>query len=142
MASAPGGCRLTSYEATLAAFDRVRVVPGNPQASDLVRRIRGQARARMPFDGPPYLTDDEMRLVEEWITQGARSAAGVAAAVPAGAALCLHGTLRSRWQLDGLPLAVETGTRIDNAPAPGDYVEVRGRLGKAGVVEVERLRRR
>ena len=142
MGPAPEGYRLTSYAATLATVDRVRVVPGKPLASELVRRIRGQARPRMPFDGPPYLTDDEIRLIEDWITQGARSTEGVAAAVPTGAAMRLHGTLGARWQLDGLPLAVGARTRIDKAPAPGDYVEVRGRLGEAAVVEVERLRRR
>lgn len=142
MGPAPEGFRLTSYEATLASDDRVRVVPGKPQASELVRRIRGQAHPRMPFDGPPYLADDEIRLIEAWITQGARSSEGVAATVPAGADVRLHGTLRSRWQLDDLPLAVGRWTRIDKAPAPGDYVEVRGRLDEAAGVEVERLRRR
>ena len=37
------------------------MVPGKPEASELVRRIRGQAHPRMPFDGPPYLSDDEIR---------------------------------------------------------------------------------
>lgn len=142
MGSAPEGYRLTSYEATLASADRLRVVPGKPQASELFRRIRGQASPRMPLDGPPYLGEDEILLIEKWIIQGARSAEGTAAAVPAGAEVRLHGTLRSRWQLDELPLAVGRWTRIDKAPAPGDYVEVRGRLDEAGGIEVERLRRR
>ena len=57
MGPAPEGYRLTSFEATLATADRARVVPGNPSAGKLARRIRGQARPRMPFDGPPYLSD-------------------------------------------------------------------------------------
>ena len=52
----------------------------------------------------------------------------------------LHGELSSFWQLNDLPLAVSRWTRIDKAPAPGDYVEVRGRLDEAAGVEVERLR--
>jgi mono/diheme cytochrome c family protein len=142
MGPAPEGYRLTSYQATLATADRARVVPGRPDASELVRRIRGQARPRMPLDGPPYLADDDIRLIEDWIAQGARNAEDVPAAVPAGAAVRLHGTLSSRWQLDGLPLEVGARTRIDRAPGPGDYVEVRGRLDESGGVRVERLRRR
>jgi hypothetical protein len=142
MGSAPEGYRLTSYEATLSSVDRVRVVPGKPNASELVRRIRGQARPRMPLDGPPYLTSDEIHLIEDWIAQGARDAEGTVAAVPIGAAVRLHGTLGPRWQLDGLPLGVGVRTRIDKAPATGDYVEVRGHLDEAANVQVERIRRR
>ena len=142
MGPAPEGYRLTSYEDTLAAFDRARVVPGLPNASELLRRIRGQARPRMPFDGPPYLDDGEIGLIEDWIEDGARNAAGEPAPLPTGAKLRLHGSLESRWQLDGLPLAIGAGTRIDKSPAPGDYVEVRGRLGPGPAVLVERLRRR
>jgi hypothetical protein len=142
MGPAPEGYRLTSYEATLTRVDRVRVVPGKPQASELSRRIRGQARPRMPFDGPPYLNSDEIDLIEKWIAQGARTAEGAAAAVPVGAAVRLHGTLGPRWHLDELSLTVGARARIDKAPLPGDYVEVRGRLGEAAIVEVERLRRR
>lgn len=142
MGPAPEGFRLTSYEATLSSADRVRVVPGRPNASELARRIRGQARPRMPFDGPPYLDADEIRLIEDWIAQGARDAEGKSAAMPAGAAVRLHGTLGRRWQLDGLDLAVGTRTRFDKAPAAGDYVEVRGRLDATGKVRVERIRPR
>lgn len=142
MGPAPEGYRLTSYEATLATSDRVRVVPGNPGASELVRRIRGQARPGMPFDGPPFLTDGEIRLIEDWIIQGAHSTHGEAATVPVGARLRLHGKLVSRWQLDELPLTLTPQTRIDKSPSPGDYIEVRGRLDESGGVRVERLRRR
>lgn len=141
MGPAPEGYRLTSYEATLTTADRVRVVPGRPHASELVRRIRGQARPRMPLDGPPYLADDEIRLIDDWIAQGARNAEGVAAPLPVGAAVRLHGTLALRWQLDELPLSVGPAARLDKGPGPGDYVEVRGRVSAASV-EVERIRRR
>lgn len=142
MGPPPEGYRLTSHAATLAAAERVRVVPGNPAASELVRRIRGQATPRMPLDGPPYLADDEIRLIEEWVAQGARSSEGVAAAVPKGAAVRLHGTLGPGNRLDGLPLQIGAGTRIDKSPGPGDNVRVLGHLDDAGNVIVERLRRR
>jgi hypothetical protein len=138
----PEGFRLTSYASTLASSDRARVVPGNPKASELLRRIRGQARPRMPFDGPPYLDREETQLIEDWIAQGARNADGAPAPVPAGAAVRLHGTLGTGDRLDGLDLILGPRTRLDRNPAPGAYVQVRGRLDGAGRVVVERLRPR
>jgi hypothetical protein len=141
MGPAPEGYRLTSYAETLSAADRLRVVPGNPEASELVRRIRGQARPRMPFDGPPFLSAEEILAIETWIAQGAHSAEGVPAAVPAGADVRLHGTLGQGWRLDGLPLDVGRA-RLDGRPGVGDYIEVRGRTRADGTILVERIRRR
>ncbi|WP_298834219.1 c-type cytochrome domain-containing protein [uncultured Piscinibacter sp.] len=142
MGAAPEGYRLTSHASTLSAADRVRVVPGHPAASELVRRIRGQARPRMPFDGPPYLSGEEVRLIEAWISQGARDAAGAPAPVPVGARVRLHGTLGTNWQLDDLPLAVTPSSRIDGRAAAGSYTEVRGRVDEGGRIVVDRLRSR
>jgi len=72
---APEGYRLTAYAATLDATDRARVIPGHPQASELLRKVRGQSLPRMPLDGPPWLADDEIALIETWIAQGGRVAA-------------------------------------------------------------------
>ena len=142
MGAPPEGFRLTSYEFTLSATDRARVVPGQPLASELVRRVRGMAEPRMPFDGPPFLSEDEIRLIEAWVAQGARNAEGSPAPQPVGARVRLHGILGEGWQLDGLPLAVTSGTRIDKRPRPGDYAEVRGSIGPTGEVVAERIRRR
>ena len=142
MGRAPEGYRLTSYAATLSSDDRVRVVPGNPDASALVRRIRGQSRPRMPFDGPPYLDADDIRLIEDWIAQGAQDSSGTKAEIPAGARVRLHGRLTGRNQLDGLDLIISSGTRIDKNPRPGDYVRVRGHLDRSGNIIVDRMRRR
>lgn len=141
MGPAPEGYVLTSYEATLASADRARVVPGAAPASELVRRIRGQARPRMPFDGPPYLSDEDIALVAEWVNQGARSADGKRAALPTGAQVRLHGTLGAASRLDDLALAPGSPRR-DGNPGVGDYVEVRGRLGEDGSVVPLRIRRR
>jgi mono/diheme cytochrome c family protein len=142
MGAAPEGYRLTSHESTISTDDRVRVVPGKPDASELVRRIRGQALPRMPFDGPPYLSGEEIHLIEDWVAQGARDANGKVAPNPTGAAVRLHGTLRPGWRLDDLDLMVDSHTRIDKSPESGDYVEVRGHLDETAKVRVERLRRR
>ncbi len=142
MGAAPEGYRLTSYEQTLSAADRARVVPGKPLASELLRRVRGLAQPRMPFDGPPFLTEDEITLIEAWIAQGARDAQGRPAPIPVGARVRLHGILGEAGQLDGLPVTVTSGTRIDKRPRPGDYAELRGTIGPGGEVIAERIRRR
>jgi mono/diheme cytochrome c family protein len=138
--AAPEGYRLTSYEAALTTTDRARIVPGAPNASELMRRIRGQARPRMPADGSPSLTDVEIKLIEDWITQGARNAEGVAAPFPVGATVRLHGILKAGGLLDGLPLIVGPRTRVDKIPAPSSYVAVDGKLDEKRRVIVERLR--
>jgi mono/diheme cytochrome c family protein len=142
MGPAPEGYRLTSYEAAISAVDRVRIVPGQPEASELVRRLRGQSLPRMPFDGPPYLGDEEVARITEWILQGARSTDGTPAPVPSGARVRLQGRLVGQWQLDALPLVVTEATRFDKSPRTGDFVEVRGRLDAAGAVVAERIRPR
>jgi uncharacterized membrane protein len=142
MGAAPEGYRLASYADTISSADRVRVVPGNPEASELVRRIRGQSRPRMPYDGPPFLTAEEVALIEEWIADGARNSAGTPAPVPAGSRVRLHGRLASPNRLDGLELIISRSTRIDKSPRSGDYVEVRGTVDDDGRVVVERMRPR
>lgn len=141
MGPAPEGYRLNGYAAAIATVDRARVVPGRPEASELLRRVRGQARPRMPFDGPPYLDDADIALIERWIADGARDAQGRVAPVPVGAAVRLHGTLAGPAQLDALPLRAAAGARVDRAHI-GGYVEVRGRVTSAGEIEVQRLRGR
>ena len=142
MGPPPEGYRLTSYEATLSAADRVRVVPGAPGASELLRRVRGLSRPRMPFDGPPWLDDADIALIERWIAGGARSTDGTPAPLPVGARLRFEGRLTGQWAVDGQPFRVDGGTRIDKRPRVGDQVELRARIGTDGSIEATRLRRR
>lgn len=143
MGPAPEGYLLTSYAAILSRQDRVRVVPGHPEASELVRRIKGTSMPRMPLDGPPFLSTNEIDLIVSWIKDGAVNVDNVPALYPLGARVRLHGHLMVRWQLEeGLALKVTSTTRIDKSPQPGDYVEVRGQVEENGVIQVERLRRR
>lgn len=141
----PEGYVLSSYATTLATDERARVVPGSAEASELVRRIRGHARPRMPYDGPPFLDDAEIALIVDWIEQGARDAQGIPARIARASKVRLHGTLEAGgagWQLDGLPLEINAATRVDDSPQPGDYVQVRGRLRPDGSLAVERIRAR
>ncbi|HEY1955635.1 MAG TPA: hypothetical protein VGH28_08480 [Polyangiaceae bacterium] len=50
------------------------VVPYSPEGSALVQKLRGtfSIGVRMPKDGPPYWSEDEIELVERWILQGAK----------------------------------------------------------------------
>ena len=140
MGAAPEGLRLTSYELTLRGGERVVVVPYSPLASELYRKVAGHSSPRMPLDGPPYLSSEQIDLIADWIAAGARDAAGVPAPTPAGAEVRLRGTLTGLWELDGLELQLGPSARIDDDPGVGDYVEVRGVVTPEGSIRVERLR--
>lgn len=47
------------------------VIPGKPEESEMVRRIKGEAIPRMPFDGPPFLSDEQIATIVAWIASGA-----------------------------------------------------------------------
>jgi Planctomycete cytochrome C len=52
----------------------IRVIPGDPDNSYLVQKLEGAASIvgrRMPFNGPPYLTDGQIKIIRRWITIGA-----------------------------------------------------------------------
>lgn len=69
---APRGLHLDTYENVMKGSEfRPVVVPGDPEASELVRRIRGDSTPRMPFDGPPFLSDEQINTIIEWIKEGA-----------------------------------------------------------------------
>jgi mono/diheme cytochrome c family protein len=141
MGPAPEGLLLNNYANTLAAGERARIVPGRPAASELVRRIRGQSLPRMPFDGPPYLSDAEIRLIERWIEHGARDPEGKPAPVPVGARVRLGGTLVAPAQLDDLRFTQGGRVRARDA-AVGGRAELRGTVAPDGSIVAERLRGR
>lgn len=139
MGDPPENYRLDTYAETVSRADRARIVPGNALASELYRRIIGHAIPRMPFNGPPFLTDDDIKRVGQWINDGARDAAGNAAPDVTGARIRLHGRLTRPWTLDGLELVKHSDTRVKNSPGPGSYVRVRGRVGTKGEIIVDRI---
>jgi len=52
----------------------IRVIPGDPDDSYLVHKIEGLpdiVGIRMPFSGPPYLTDGQILILKRWIALGA-----------------------------------------------------------------------
>ena len=71
-----GGLDMSTY-ATLRTGGGVSqeriVVPGSPCASVLVQKVSvgPPFGARMPQNGPPYMADDEIRVLHDWIAEGA-----------------------------------------------------------------------
>jgi hypothetical protein len=49
------------------------IIPGNPSGSAVIQKLQGTYPygKRMPYSGPPYLTDAEIQLFIDWIAQGA-----------------------------------------------------------------------
>ena len=52
----------------------IRVIPGNPSGSYLIQKLEGASDIvglRMPRNGPPYLTTEQVALIRQWIQNGA-----------------------------------------------------------------------
>lgn len=138
----PEGLRLDSLAHVLAGGDRLAVLPGNPEMSELWRRITGLATPRMPFDGPPWLPEDDIRLIRDWIAQGAPDDTGRPAPIPEGARIRLRGVLTGAAEIDGAAFVIDGGTRVDDRPRIGDQAEMRGVVQADGTVRAERFRDR
>jgi len=66
------GVHLDSYAGIMAGSKDVKVVvKGDPGKSELVKRIKGTSKPRMPKDGPPWLSESDVTLIEKWIAGGA-----------------------------------------------------------------------
>lgn len=142
MGPAPEGLVLTNHAARLAGGERVVIVPGNPLASELLRRVVGLGTPRMPFDGPPWLDEADVESLRAWIEAGAPGPDGLAAPIPVGREVRYEGTLTGRWELDGMPFQLGPNARVEDAPMPGDRVEVRGIVTADGLVQATRVRAR
>ncbi len=65
------GLWLDSYERVMAGSERGPVVvPGDPEASELYRRITGASQPSMPLGQPP-LPPQEIETIRRWIAEGA-----------------------------------------------------------------------
>jgi hypothetical protein len=131
---------LNTLAAILAGGDRIAVVPGNPEASELIRRVKGLAQPRMPLDGPPWLSDSQIVLLEDWVRGGALDDAGNPAPIPAGGRIRFRGLLTAGNAVDGALFRTTTASRIEGRPELGKRVELRGRVMPDGSISAERLR--
>ena len=138
----PEGLRLTTLGQAMAGGERAVIVPGQAALSPLWRHVAGLEHPRMPFDGPPWLTDDEIARIGAWIDGGARDAAGVVQVLPPGTEFRIEGRLTGPDQIDGGDFAVTGDTRIDDALVPGRTYELRAVIGADGQVIATRLRER
>jgi mono/diheme cytochrome c family protein len=71
-----GGLRMDTYaQLMLGGEDGPVVVPGKPDSSDIIRRLRLPPTDddSMPSDGDKPLTPEEIQTVERWIAAGAKS---------------------------------------------------------------------
>lgn len=69
---APHGLRLDSYQNVMAGGDNGPVVvPRDPAKSEIIKRVKGISKPRMPMNGPPWLSDNEVAAIENWIKAGA-----------------------------------------------------------------------
>lgn len=72
-----GGLTLTSF-ATLTTGGNnsaaTIVVPGDPCSSVLLQKVKPGPPfgGRMPRNAPPFLSTDELNLINDWIVEGAR----------------------------------------------------------------------
>jgi hypothetical protein len=72
------GLDLSSHEALLRGGMRSRaniVLPVRPCDSVLYQKLTASPPfgARMPRNGPPFLTEGEIQLIHDWIAEGARA---------------------------------------------------------------------
>ena len=54
----------------------VIVIPGDPDNSYIIQKLEGRAGIaglRMPRNGPPFLTDGQIRIIRRWIELGAKN---------------------------------------------------------------------
>jgi uncharacterized membrane protein len=71
-----GGLLMDSYEHLMhGGEDGPVVLPGNPKASELLRRVRLPASDddSMPSDGDKPLAPEEIQMIDRWIAAGAKS---------------------------------------------------------------------
>jgi mono/diheme cytochrome c family protein len=134
----PEGRRLSFYEAMIAGGERLVIVPGNATASKIWRHVAGLETPRMPFDGPPWLDDDQIALIAAWINGGTRDAEGAPAPVPVGGALRLEGILTDVGVLDGVAFRITPETRVEDGMVLGTRYELRAILGDNGAIMATR----
>jgi mono/diheme cytochrome c family protein len=66
------GLSLDSHKGMLkGGKDGPIIKAGEPDKSELIKRIKGTSEPRMPITGPPWLSDDEIETIERWIAAGA-----------------------------------------------------------------------
>ncbi len=100
--TASGGLKFDTFAALAAGCGGKLVVPGNPDASLLTRRLVAAGDARMPKGGKP-LAADEIRKIATWIAGGAKFAGNKDT-------LLSELTADANAKVDNTPVAIATAT--------------------------------
>jgi mono/diheme cytochrome c family protein len=155
-ANAPQGMRLdaaNSYAMIVGVPSNevpglMRINPGNPDTSYLVQKIQGNAAqgVRMPANGPPYLTQDQIDLVRRWVAAGAPPASVapnnliVSSSIPAAGEVAAAGldklTVIFAGDVDASLAASGTFELRDGFDQPVALAKVRVPEGRPRVVEL------
>jgi hypothetical protein len=155
-ANAPQGMRLdaaNSYAMIVGVPSNevpglMRISPGNPDASYLVQKIQGNAAqgVRMPANGPPYLSQEQIDLVRRWVAAGAPPASAapgnltVSSSIPATGELAATGldkiTVIFGADVDAALAASGTFELRDGFDQPVALAQVRVPEGRPRVVEL------
>ncbi|NLI32215.1 MAG: hypothetical protein GX422_05445 [Deltaproteobacteria bacterium] len=71
-AKASDGLALHTYESLMrGSRNGPVIIRKEPAKSILIRQIKGEKEPRMPINGPPWVTDGEVQILEKWIAVGA-----------------------------------------------------------------------
>jgi hypothetical protein len=100
--TASGGLKFDTFAALAAGCGGKLVVPGNPDASLLTRRLIAPGEARMPKGGKA-LPQDEIRKIATWIAGGAKFAGNKDT-------LLSELTADANAKVDNTPVAIATAT--------------------------------
>jgi mono/diheme cytochrome c family protein len=138
----PEGLKLSSRDEILAGGGRIVVLPGFAQASEIIRRVEGLSLPRMPMDGPPWLSAEEVSLLRDWIDGGAMDDEGRPARIPVGERVRIRGVLTALNEIDGARFHLTAATDHDDPAAVGGRAELRGKVAPDGHIIAERLRSR
>lgn len=86
-----GGMDITPYASLMSTGEHAPVVVANDSNSVIVRKLKGTQTfgARMPYGGP-YLTEDEIAVIVQWIMGGAKETAVTADVAVTGVPLQLE----------------------------------------------------
>jgi mono/diheme cytochrome c family protein len=100
--TASGGLKFDTFASLAAGCGGKLVVPGNPDASILTRRLVAAGEARMPKGGKA-LAPDEIRKIATWIAGGAKFAGNKDT-------LLSELTADANAKVDNTPVAIATAT--------------------------------
>ena len=111
-ATAPAGLQLDTVAGLMQGSGSGKViVPGNAKQSLLVQRVSDTTGNQMPPNGP--LNPEQIRLITEWVNQGARTEGAVAGAVAARVlpppAPAITSAAMERTQLDAFCVTCHQG---------------------------------